>query len=55
MKTLVLAAIRCSLFLVPSIIYGSSAQWRHLKYWEIIADRLSAARMELRLGLSFRS
>jgi autotransporter-associated beta strand protein len=28
MKTLVLAAIRCSLlFLVPSIIYGSSAQW----------------------------
>ena len=28
MKTLILAAIRCSLlFLVPSIIYGSSAQW----------------------------
>src|SRR4029078_10803735 len=28
MKTLVLAAIRCFLlFLVPSIIYGSSAQW----------------------------
>ena len=28
MKILVLAAIRCSLlFLIPSIIYGSSAQW----------------------------
>src|SRR6516165_8561644 len=28
MKTLILAAIRCSLlFLVPSIIYGSSAEW----------------------------